>query len=35
MISSSNSIHNAVKPSNYITMLKVARKYGKYPVRSF
>jgi uroporphyrinogen decarboxylase len=32
VISSSNSIHMGVKPENYRTMVKAARKYGKYPI---
>jgi len=32
IIASSNSIHPAVKPSNYILMLKLARKHGVYPI---
>lgn len=32
IISSSNSIHPGVKPENYRTMVKAARKYGKYPI---
>jgi uroporphyrinogen decarboxylase len=32
VLSSSNSIHNAVKIENLKTMLKAARKYGVYPV---
>jgi len=31
---SSNSIHSAVKPENYIEMLKTIREYGKYPLSS-
>lgn len=30
ILSSSNSIHPNVKPENFITMLKAARKYGNY-----
>jgi uroporphyrinogen decarboxylase len=29
---SSNSIHSAVKPENYVEMVKAIRDYGKYPV---
>lgn len=32
LISSSNSIHNAVKFENFLTMVRTARKYGKYPI---
>ncbi|MEM3465066.1 MAG: hypothetical protein QW506_03040 [Thermoproteota archaeon] len=32
IIASSNSIHPAVKPSNYLLMLKLARKYSVYPI---
>jgi uroporphyrinogen decarboxylase len=32
ILSSSNSIHLGVNPENYRTMVKVARKYGKYPI---
>ena len=30
ILSSSNSIHSAIPPENYLTMLKAARKYGSY-----
>ncbi len=30
--SSSNSIHSAVKPGNYLAMLSTIRTYGKYPL---
>jgi uroporphyrinogen decarboxylase len=33
IISSSNSIHSAVKPENYAAMIAAARKYGTYPIR--
>ncbi|MGA2479497.1 MAG: uroporphyrinogen decarboxylase family protein, partial [Spirochaetia bacterium] len=33
ILSSSNSIHSAVKPENYIALLKTVEKYGKYPVK--
>lgn len=33
ILSSSNSIHSAVKPENYIAMLKTLRKYGVYPIK--
>ena len=33
ILCSSNSIHSGVKPSNYITMLKTARRYGLYSRR--
>jgi len=29
---SSNSIHSAVKPENYVEMVKAIREYGKYPI---
>ena len=29
---SSNTIHSAVKPENYVEMVKAIREYGKYPV---
>jgi len=29
---SSNSIHSAVKPENYVEMVKTVRDYGKYPI---
>ena len=29
---SSNSIHGAVKPENYVEMIKAIRDYGKYPL---
>jgi len=29
---SSNSIHSAVKPENYVEMVKAIRDYGKYPI---
>jgi uroporphyrinogen decarboxylase len=29
---SSNSIHSAVKPENYLEMVKAIREYGKYPI---
>ena len=29
---SSNTIHSAVKPENYVAMVKAIRKYGKYPL---
>lgn len=32
IISSSNSIHSAVKPGNYLAMLNTIRTYGKYPI---
>ncbi|MEM3921277.1 MAG: uroporphyrinogen decarboxylase family protein [Nitrososphaerota archaeon] len=32
ILSSSNSIHPGVKPENFITMLKAARLYGRYPI---
>jgi uroporphyrinogen-III decarboxylase len=33
ILSSSNSIHSGVKPSNYIAMLRAARRYGLYSRR--
>jgi uroporphyrinogen decarboxylase len=30
ILSSSNSIHSAVKPENYLAMLQTLRKYGRY-----
>jgi uroporphyrinogen decarboxylase len=33
IISSSNSIHSAVKPENYAAMIAAAKKYGAYPLR--
>lgn len=32
ILSSSNSIHPAVKPENYMAMLKAARQFGRYPL---
>jgi uroporphyrinogen decarboxylase len=32
IISSSNSIHSAVKPGNYLAMINTIRTYGKYPI---
>jgi uroporphyrinogen decarboxylase len=32
ILASSNSIHPAVKPENYRTMLEAARRFGKYPL---
>lgn len=29
---SSNSIHSAVRPENYVAMLKAIREYGRYPL---
>jgi uroporphyrinogen decarboxylase len=29
---SSNTIHSAVKPENYLEMIKALREYGKYPI---
>jgi uroporphyrinogen decarboxylase len=34
ILSSSNSIHPAVKASNFTTMVTAAREYGKYPLDS-
>lgn len=33
IISSSNSIHSAVKPENYAAMIAAAKRYGTYPIR--
>ncbi len=30
ILSSSNSIHSAVKPQNYLAMLDTLKKFGKY-----
>lgn len=32
IMASSNSIHPAVKPSNYMLMLELTKKYGTYPI---
>ena len=32
IISSSNSIHSAVKPANYLAMINTIKTYGKYPI---
>ncbi|MEM2507560.1 MAG: uroporphyrinogen decarboxylase family protein [Nitrososphaeria archaeon] len=32
-VNSSNSIHNAVKLENFMTMIKTVHKYGKYPYK--
>ena len=32
ILSSSNSIHSAVKPGNYLAMLQTLREYGRYPI---
>ncbi len=32
ILASSNSIHPAVKPENYLAMVEAARKYGNYPI---
>jgi len=34
ILSSSNSIHPAVKAENYRAMVAAAREYGKYPLDS-
>jgi len=34
ILSSSNSIHDAVKVENFKAMIKAARRYGKYPLRA-
>jgi uroporphyrinogen decarboxylase len=33
ILSSSNSIHSAVKPGNYLAMWNAIRMYGRYPLR--
>ena len=33
ILSSSNSIHSAVKPENYLAMLNTIRAYGNYPIK--
>jgi uroporphyrinogen decarboxylase len=33
ILSSSNSIHSAVKPENYLAMLNTVRAYGNYPIK--
>jgi uroporphyrinogen decarboxylase len=33
ILSSSNSIHSAVKPGNYLAMWNAVRMYGKYPIQ--
>ncbi len=33
ILSSSNSIHSAVKPGNYLAMWNALRMYGSYPIR--
>ena len=33
ILSSSNSIHSAVKPENYLAMVNTIRAYGKYPIK--
>jgi len=33
ILSSSNSIHSAVKPENYIAMLETLKQYGTYPIQ--
>lgn len=32
IISSSNSVHSAVKPENYVAMIEAVREYGRYPL---
>jgi uroporphyrinogen decarboxylase len=32
ILASSNSIHPAVKPENYRTMVEAGKKYGQYPL---
>ena len=33
ILSSSNSIHSAVKPANYLAMINTIRAYGNYPIK--
>jgi len=33
ILSSSNSIHSAVKPENYMAMLRTLQEYGQYPLK--
>ena len=33
ILSSSNSIHSAVKPENYLAMVNTIRAYGTYPIK--
>jgi uroporphyrinogen decarboxylase len=33
ILSSSNSIHSAVKPENYLAMINTIRAYGNYPIK--
>ena len=33
ILSSSNSIHSAVKPGNYLAMWNAIRMFGRYPIR--
>jgi uroporphyrinogen decarboxylase len=33
ILSSSNSIHSAVKPENYLAMLRTLQEYGQYPFK--
>lgn len=32
IMSSSNTIHSRVKPENYMAMVNIVKKYGKYPI---
>jgi len=32
ILMSSNSIHSAVKPENYVEMIRACREYGQYPI---
>ncbi|MHC4502440.1 MAG: uroporphyrinogen decarboxylase family protein, partial [Planctomycetota bacterium] len=34
ILSSSNSIHSAVKPGNYLAMLQELREHGRYPINA-
>jgi uroporphyrinogen decarboxylase len=33
VLASSNSIHPAVRPENYLAMVKAGRRYGRYPLQ--
>jgi len=33
ILSSSNSLHSATNIQNYLTMIRTAKKYGKYPIK--
>jgi uroporphyrinogen decarboxylase len=32
IVASSNTIHSAVKPENYVEMVRTIREYGQYPL---